>query len=185
MDRSSRRRICKVEKLLSAATRESEEKAKTLRMHARSHAPVVAAIVLAGEPKIDEPLSEALRRALQHYGILASLQDVMTARANRSFVEQVVDQMEATEQLAPVILGGAKVSARFTEIFRTAPSWLLNFTHTSLDADILKFKLPEKLGRSKWGSKGYENSRAWPLIPLGRITDGDPISGDDVRFPWL
>ncbi len=135
-------------------------------MYARLHAPAVAAIVLAGKPKIDEPLSEALRRALQHYGIPASLQDVMTARANRSHVEQAVDQMEAADQLAPVIPGGAQVSARFTEIFRTAPSWLLNFTRTTVDADILKFKLPEKLGRSKWGSKGYEDSRAWPLLPF-------------------
>jgi len=150
-------------------------------MYARLHALVVAAIVLAGKPKIDEPLSEALRRALQHYGIPASLQDVMTARANRSHVEQAVDQMEAADQLAPVILGGAQVSARFAEIFRTAPSWLLNFTRTTVDADILKFKLPEKLGRSKWGSKGYEDSRAWPLPSLGRITDGDPISGDDLE----
>jgi hypothetical protein len=73
MDRSSRRRILKVEELLSAAKKEREEKRKELNKnflgHARLHATAVAAIVLSGEPKIDEPLSRAWTRALQHYRI--------------------------------------------------------------------------------------------------------------------
>lgn len=80
MDRSSRQRIWKAEKLLSASEelvsielkkREKrwEEIKESIRPMARRHATAVAAIVLSGEPKIDEPLFQAWVRALRHYGI--------------------------------------------------------------------------------------------------------------------
>lgn len=84
-------------------------------------------------------------------------------------------------RLLPVIIGGAEESARFTEIFRRAPGWLLEFTFTLLDARLLKFELPQEAARLKWGSAGYEESREWPLLPLGRMTDGDPVSDEDAR----
>jgi hypothetical protein len=98
MDRSSRRRIWKVEEFLSAAKKERKEKRKKLHeiylRHARLYATAVAAIVLSGEPKIDEPLSQAWTRALQHYRIRAANEGT---RINR--------QVEAARRLNPIILG--------------------------------------------------------------------------------
>jgi hypothetical protein len=189
MDRSSRRRIWKIEELLSAAKKEREEKLKkeydNYRLHARFHATAVAAIVLSGEPKIDEPLIQAWKRALQHYGISGLQQFNLSEAARENY------QVGVAQRLVPVIIGGAEESARFTEIFRTAPVWLLNFTSTFVDTIWLKFCLPSKSSRSergsgggyKWGSAGYEESRRWPLLPLGTMTDGDPIPEGQMP-PW-
>jgi hypothetical protein len=107
MDRRSRHRIGKCEELVSSALKEREERLKQfLRVgptHARRHASAVAAIVLSGQPRVDEPLNRAWARALQHYGIDNN------------------DQVAASQRLLPIIKEDRKGPARFTEIFSTAP----------------------------------------------------------------
>jgi hypothetical protein len=175
MDRNSQRRISKIESLLAVAQKKREEKRKKLRetyvLHARYHAHAVAAIVLSGEPKIDEPLIRAWERALRHYGI------------NVKEPGRMEDQVEAARRLIPIIAGydAKKQSARFTEIFRAAPGWLLTFTLMFMDAGLLKFRLPDKPGTLKWGSAGYQESRRYPLLPSGTMTDGDPVSDEDAQ----
>ena len=175
MDRSSQQRIWKVENLISAAKKEREEQLKkrveTLTFDARSHAPAVAAIVLSGQPKIDEPLIRAWERALRHYGI------------NVKEPGRMEDQVEAARRLIPIIVGydAKKQSARFTEIFRTAPVWLLQFTGMYRDACAVKFNPSFLSGTFKWGTAGYESS--WPQLPLGMMTDGDPVP-DKVARLW-
>jgi hypothetical protein len=171
MDRRSRHRIGKCDELLSAALNERDERVKQLLRvwptHARRHATAVAAIVLSGQPRVDEPLNRAWARALQHYGIDNN------------------DQVAASQRLLPIIKEDRKGPARFTEIFRTAPVWLLQFTGMALDARLLKFDLPEISDTLKWGSAGLEDARRWPLLPVGTITAGDPIPELDPRRLWI
>jgi hypothetical protein len=172
MDRRSRHRIGKCEELLSAALKDRDEKLKQVLQvtptYARCHATAVAAIVLSGRPRIDEPLKRAWARALQHYGI-----DVNT------------DPMAAARRLLPIIKGDGNESARFTEIFRTAPVWLLQFTGMALDARLLKFDLPDISDTLAWGSAGYDDARRWPLLPAGTIMAGEPIRDLDPRRLWI
>jgi hypothetical protein len=89
----SRRRIDKIEEAF-AAQREKRRKQitkyiGTSKASARHHAAAVAAIVLAGEAKIDEPLDQAWARALQHYNI----------EYNKG--RELKDQIAAAEQLHP------------------------------------------------------------------------------------
>jgi hypothetical protein len=167
MDRKSRYKIAKSEKLLSAALQERDERLKELlrqwRTIARRHATAVAAIVLLGQPRIDEPLSRAWARALRQYGIDNN------------------DQDEAAQELYPLIKGDKKESSRFTEIFRRTPVWLLQFTGMAMDARLLAFELPTISKKLRWGSSGFEDSRRWPLLPVGTISAGDPISDSDPR----
>src|SRR5256885_9741602 len=153
MDRPSRHRIGKWEELLSAALKERDERLKQLLRvwptDARRHATAVAAILLSGHPRVNEPLNRAWARALRHHGI-----------DNK-------DQIAAAQQLFPIIVGGRNQSARFTEIFRTSPVWLLQFTGMALDARLLKFDLPDVSDTLRWGSAGYEDARRWPLLPVG------------------
>jgi hypothetical protein len=175
MDRRSQRPIWKVEELLFAAKRERERKRKEFSenylRHARLHATAVAAIVLSGDPKIDEPLSQAWTRSLKHYRI---------RNANGTQIDR---QIAAAQQLVSIILGHKEASARFTKIFRAAPVWLLNFTQTFIDAGCLKFVLPNITSwRPKWGRDGYEQSRQWPLLPSCTIAAGDPVPDEEARF---
>jgi hypothetical protein len=186
MNRTSRRRVEKIEEALSAAQKERKEKRKKEQeariFHARLHLTAVAAIVLSGEPKLDEPLVEAWKRALQHCGISTS-----------SFPGTRLDrQNSAAQQLVPLIMEGSAEEPKFAEIFRTAPDWLLAFTTTLMDALCLgfghplrvRFVLPLASKSLKWGFDGYEESRWWPLLPLGKMTDGAPLSNEEARH-WL
>ena len=97
-DRKSRHQLSKLEKLVSTALKEREERekqaVKELPFRARRHATAVAAIVLSGQPKIDEPLIKAWARALQHYGI------------NVNVLGGIDDQVRAAQRLLPIIIGG-------------------------------------------------------------------------------
>jgi hypothetical protein len=176
-DRKSRHRLSKLEKLVSTAVKEREERekqaVKELPFHSQRHATAVAAIVLSGQPKIDEPLIRAWARALQHYGIDVNVLGGMG------------DQVRAAQRLLPKIIGGEDSSARFTQIFSTAPVWLLQFTGISMDSRLLKFHVPDISQRLRWGSAGFEDARRWPLLPSGVMTAGNPITDNDPRQLWL
>jgi hypothetical protein len=143
----------------------------TLRNEARYHAKAVAGIVLSGQPRIDEPLQHAWTRTLRHHGI--TVKDPWTS-----------GQAVAAERLFRS-MAGADESAQFTQLFKTAPVWLLRFTGTAMDARLLKFELPNNSRRFIWGSAGYEDARRWPLLPLGRMADGEPIPPVDARRLWI
>ena len=129
----------------------------------------MAAILLAGEPNVDEPLIRAWKRALQHYGI--PINDPAEKSA----------QISAVLQLFPLIVGQETPSAKFTEIFKSAPVWLLQFTRTTLDAWLLNFRLPCTGVELKWGSEGFEDAERYPHLPLGAMTAGDRITPLDER----
>jgi hypothetical protein len=69
----------------------------------------------------------------------------------------------------------APQSARFTEIFRTAPVWLLQFTHIDWDAPVLEFELPDMSAELIWGVEGVKDAKRWPRLPLGTMAAGDPV----------
>ena len=68
---SRRAKISRIEELIASKLKAQQERrkqwAKALPIHAQRHATAVAAIALAGEPKIDEPLNRAWARSLRHY----------------------------------------------------------------------------------------------------------------------
>jgi hypothetical protein len=181
----------------------------------REHATAVAAIVISGKPKVDEPLVRAWERTLAHYGIEGEdsttpnndlRDDTLDAARLRLEMTPNNDQHRAAIKIYPVIVedpdyarpqhwwdpcvAHAPESARFTEIFRNAPGWLLRFTRMELDAFGLKFKLPKISDEPVWGVDGVKDSKRWPLLPLGTMGAGGPLpkapesdlSPDEQRF---
>jgi hypothetical protein len=176
--RDRRHRLSKINERVAAAVeerkRKDQEYVAASIFNARHHATAVAAIVLAGQPKIDEPLSEAWNRALKHYGVESKPWG------------GIEDQIEAAEKLRPKILEGKEQWARLSEIFAAAPVWLLQFTRVGWDAHWVKLTLPEiSQTMLNWGDGGYEDMRKWPLLPSGTIAAGDPIPSNDGRRIWL
>jgi hypothetical protein len=171
MDRRSRLKAKRLQERLSAARKEhAERERQSLRempRYARLHAIAVAAIVLAGQPRIDEPLCRAWDRALRHYEI------------------DDKDLAAASKRLLSKIIGDGNETAMFAEIFRKAPAWLLQFTALALDARFLKFGLAEVPGKFKWGGAGYDDARRWPSLPQGTISAGDSIPISDPRQLWI
>jgi hypothetical protein len=170
MPRGLRKRIKKAEELAAAMLRTRDENhnqgVEVKRIQARGHATAVAAIVLAGQPRIDEPLNEAWARVMRHYKI----SDPMS------------DRLAAVLLFSEVVGCDKDEPRRFSKIFRTAPIWLLQFTAAAMDARILKFRLPTLTAPLKWGSEGFEDARRWPLLPLGVMTAGDPIPTEYLKL---
>jgi hypothetical protein len=204
MDRKARHRIWKLEKrlsktekLLAAALAKEEQKQERLqtiligmRRWIRLHATAVAAIVIWGEPKIDEPVICAWRRTLAYHGF-----DGEEATETGLLWCERDYELRAAHKLYPLFVDDpdygrpdsgwnpdivhAPESARFTEVFKAAPVWLLEFTSITLDAIALEFDLPDLSDKPSWGVEGMKDAQRWPLLPLGTIAAGDPVSPDD------
>jgi hypothetical protein len=194
MDRNLSRRIRNVEKVLSkaeeivSATRRKDEEwwlaycEEIIRPKALLHATAVAAIVISGKPKIDKPLIQAWVRTLRHYGITIKNEYGREYEYERGHEHEYRFQYQyerelrdAHRELYPAIMQGADHTKKFTEIFKSAPVWLLEFTWMRLDAELLKFDLPRMAEKQVWGEKGLEDCLRWPLLPLGMMTDGDLV----------
>jgi hypothetical protein len=203
MDRRSRQRIWKLERLLSKTERllpavlTKLEKSRVpfeirfdlIRESVRLHTTAVAAIVLYGEPKIDEPLVRAWERTLVYHKI--DEQAWTPNNIAEEDAEEVGPELRAAERMYPAIVDDpdygrphswwdpgvvhAPQSARFTEIFRTAPVWLLQFTHIDGDAPVLEFELPDMSAELIWGVEGVKDAKRWPRLPLGTMAAGDPV----------
>jgi hypothetical protein len=205
IDRSLRRRLAQAEKRLFPAIEkrlemreQSKERACSL---ARLHATAVAAIVLSGKPKVEEPLIRAWARTLAHYKqepcrpdpILEALRHISASRGEAvddfeaECLEAVqkstfTDYLNATQRLYPIVMNGANEErARFTEIFSAAPVWLLTYTFTRIDAGLLKFDLPDLSAAPQWGEIGLRGAlRRLPMLPVGVMTEGDPIAKGEI-----
>jgi hypothetical protein len=199
INRSLSRRISKLEQLLPTALEQREERRIQLEQRlpsiARLHATEVAAMVLAGEPKLGEPLSEAWVRTLAHYGVGECVHELWARTHARlpptGAWARILDPnlnigkhpLKAAENLYPMIIKGPSEVASFTEIFERAPTWLLKFTLIQLDARSLNFDLPDLSAATAWGSIGLQDARRWPLLPRGTMTAGDPVSERQDDLP--
>jgi hypothetical protein len=121
IDRRSRQRIWKLERLLSKTerlltavlTKQEESRIPLevifngIREKVRLHATAVAAIVISGEPKIDEPLVRAWERTLAHHRIDAaegSALDAEDSRLNDDGEDWALDELRAAEKMYPAIV---------------------------------------------------------------------------------
>ncbi len=209
MDRSSRRQIWKLERLVAKTEKlrtavltkleksriPYEDTVKRRRPLVRQHATAVAAIAQYGEPKIDEPLVRAWERVLAYYrtkidGSLPSLDEIPAVEGDYDD-----DALEAVGKIYRHLIGDPGCgscwdsglvhepeSARFTEIFRTAPVWLLEFTKISWDAAVLEFDLPDMSAELVWGAEGVKDAERWPRLPLGTMGAGDPVPKPHERL---
>ena len=118
MDRRSRQRIWKLEGLLSKTERllpavltkleknriPMEVIFQGIREDLRLHATAVAAIVISGKPKIDEPLMRAWERTLAHHRIDAaegSALDAEDPRLNDDGEDSALHELRAAEKMYP------------------------------------------------------------------------------------
>src|SRR6476646_577054 len=114
---------------------------KQLSTVARLHTASVVATTLVGEPKVDEPLGEAWRRTLVHYGIgechcetwahTHRLDEAPTsawALALENDRQLRRHPLKAAEEIYPTLIHDRDEAATFTKILASAPPWLLKFT---------------------------------------------------------
>jgi hypothetical protein len=120
MNRSNTRRVSQLEKLVSSTAPERGRRKTALaewrRSSARDHAMNLVALILHGDPRVDEPLEIAWHRALEQLGL-----------------ERLADftpSAHVAARLRPVLLPqlpGDTENAKFAHFLNSAPTWLIKF----------------------------------------------------------
>src|SRR5262249_6707596 len=171
MSRITRRRLSRLEKRLASEVAERKRREPELmarrRQDALYHATKLVTLILHGHPQIDEPLAIAWERALGHLGLSGTPQELFY-RLRAAFAD----------------LPGDTEIAKFAHVFRSAPSWLLDFCDASLDCFLLGIELPKSSEPApEYGRDGLrEADDAWPDLPKGTIGAGPPLPKPN---PWF
>jgi hypothetical protein len=126
---------------------------------ARDHAIRLAALILYGEPQVDEALSTSWRRALDQLKLSHIPDSQLCDHLRRHVPGAEGDELAAVSR-----------------VFETAPPWVLSFCCASLDRNILGIKIPDLSGVPNLGRLAVREAlSAWPDLPKGTIDAGGPI----------
>ena len=180
--RELKSQLIELEKRYAAAVHAKRDEDLAPARWARLHAINVAAVVLYGEPKMEEPLSVAQSRMEE------KLHKEFAAAAEECWIRQYGEKGHPSlmASIFPLLmfnaLPGANDNLKFERIFSKAPVWLLKFTGVEWDAKLLGFKLRKLVGAPELGSEARRDRNRWPSLPQGTIDAGGPCSDPDE--PW-
>lgn len=159
MNRTWKKRVREVEDAVATKRRSDEQELQRQKMAAHDHAIRLAALILYGNPQIDEPVSTAWRRALDRLG-LSRVPDGQVCEHLRKRVPGADDDAIAAVE----------------HIFETAPRWVLSFCFAALDGHLLGIKLPDFSDTPEIGRQGLREAiEAWPDLPTGCFGAGGPV----------
>jgi hypothetical protein len=185
MSQARRRRIARLEKLAEPTierVRQSDEARNAgIRDAATSHAIGLGALILFGNPKEDEPLSEAWQRCMewfQNQGLDRNTCLLISGNWIRCAAEIVREKVTAE-------LPGSTEKEKFQNLFSSAPPWLIWFTFADFTGSILDLALPDLSSVTHFErSKSILNK--WPNLPDGKFefrirSDDLGLEGVSVR----
>jgi hypothetical protein len=172
MNLTTRRRLSRLEKrvpsFVAERKRRESELMASLHQAVLYHATKLATLILHGDPKIDEPLAIAWERALDYLG-LSGTHLVLSGTPQ----ELLYYRLRAALEDLP---GDTEID-KLAHIFRSAPSWLLDFCTGWLDCCLLGIEVPKSSEPApEFGRDGLrEANDSWPDLPKGTIGAGQPI----------
>jgi hypothetical protein len=160
MSRSRSQRLARLEqtvaKLQAERKRREAERDAALRHAALDHLTMVVAVVLHGDPRIDEPFQLAWWRAVSRLGLNGAPHGDVLITSRRILVSQ---------------LPGTDLEEKFGRVLSSAPHWVLSFCRCTLDASILGIPLQIE-GQLPEPGRHEIDRRSWPSLPEGAFADG-------------
>ena len=157
-------------------------KART-RDDATSHAIGLGALILYGNPKEDEPLSEAWQRCMERFPdqklALERNKGLLTDGNYIPYVAKIVGEKVMAE------LPGSTEKEKFQNLISSAPPWLMWFTFADFSAASLDLTLPDVSS-----VEHFERSKSvfekWPDLPDGKFefrirSDDSDLKGFSAR----
>jgi hypothetical protein len=192
------RRVTRLENLARAyLKRRQESDSKTLEFilkNAFIRVANLSALILYGEPKMDEPLSLAWKRCLQshEWGSRREKHGGWDEYGRDDCGDPFVDYgaMRIAEYFRNYFipdLPGEDEIEKFSKIFEMAPPWLLWFTYGDISARTLGIKLPDLSGVNRFVRGEYtlcelpEGPFECHLLPDG-ISDQFAVSSHRKRL---
>jgi hypothetical protein len=173
MGRNKHQRLARLEQTAQRLRDERKKREadhnERLRRAAWDHLTMVVAVVLHGDPRIDERLEIAWRRTLDRLGL--------TETPPRDLLIKVRDIL--CDQLP-----GDSPLEKLARVLSSAPPWILSFCLCSMDAVI--FKIPLQLKGPLPEQCRSEIARpSWPRLPRGAFADGGPMPEKPEDLSWL
>ena len=161
------RRLAELEKQIGPYLQRQAEKKKARREWeveaANDHAIRLGALVLRGEPKLDEDLESAWVRCLTNFDVISAVEEGKQIGFDDIFYLQKLVLRE---------LSGETKLQKFQHLFDIAPAWLLKFTRAILTASILGIKCRDLSGPPHEGHIGFREGFKWPALPNGTLQAG-------------
>lgn len=180
--RELKSRLMEVEKQYAAVVQAKRREDTAPAFWAYTHAIEASAVVLYGEPKMEEPLWVARQRALEklceEFG--AAADELLRAHGKKPLPFFMRNRLCC--KLMFDALDGANDNFKFEQIFSKAPDWFLKFTGVECDAKLLGFKLRKLVDAPALGREARHDRNGWPYLPEGTIDAGGPCSDPDE--PW-
>jgi hypothetical protein len=188
--RSKFRRLARLEKLTGPYLQRQkaiEEARRAWQLKAaRGHVISLAALVLYGEPQLDEPLEEACNRCRTTFeGRVVraremSESDLLNGHLAFGAFDDDEDYIESVknsflERWMVKELPGETEQQKFQHVFDTAPTWLLLFTKAEITAFLLGVKCPDLSEAPRPHRTALRELRKWPEFPKGTLQAGDAI----------
>jgi hypothetical protein len=187
MNQARRRRIARLEKLAKPTIERVRQSDKALnariRDDATSHAIGLGALILYGNPKEDEPLSEAWQRCIERFPnqelALERMKGLLTNGNYIPHAAEIVGEKVMAE------LPGSTEKEKFQNLFSSAPPWLIWFTFADFTADFLDLTLPD-LSSVRHFERSKSVFEKWPDLPDGKFefrirSDDFDLKGFSVR----
>jgi hypothetical protein len=168
MSQARRRQIARLEKLagpMIERVRQAEDAVKArIRDSAISHAIGLGALILYGNPKEDEPLSDSWQRCIERFPALQPWKASKSCMSGEGYAREVAkivgDKVKAE-------LPGATNKEKFPNLFSSAPPWLIWFTFADLTGAILNLPLPDLSSVANFRRSNV--FKMWPALPDGKF----------------
>jgi len=169
MSQARRRQIARLEKLsgptIKQVRRAEEAVKKRIRDSAISHAIGLGALILYGNPKEDEPLSDAWQRCIERFPTLQPCKADKRWMSEEGYARKVAEIV--LEKVAAELAGTTK-KEKLQNLFSSAPPWLIWFTFADLTGAILNLTLPDlsSVANFRRSKSAFEK---WPALPDGKF----------------
>ena len=158
----------RVSLLVKYYTPRSEARMQPLQKKAEEHLLRLGAVLLHGQPKIDEPLAHAWQRTVTHYGLGAN-----------SEIQGVDLRVVVVTHRVNSELPGETKHDKLQYIFDHLPSWLLVFTCAFQDQTLLALGRRDVSDSPRGGHIGlHEGYQAWPDLPAGTFLKGNSVANE-------
>jgi hypothetical protein len=170
MSRVRHRQLSRLEKLAAPAidsVRRKDDALKQWVKHCASlHAISLGALILYGNPNVDEPLGDAWQRCSSRFPILQRVYQFRSLNlSDQSFAEEIA-QIVRKDVMSD--LPGTTEAEKFQNMFFSAPPWLIWFTFATVTAKFLGFALPDLSSVTSF-SRSKAVFDIWPALPDGKF----------------
>ena len=146
---------------LAKKEQEYEQQLADLKPVAFRHAVKLGALMLRGDPQLQEPLDGAWQRCLDRFEV-------------RSLGREAIIN-SALEVRVLAELPGDTEQAKFQNLLDLAPHWLLKFTLAGRTAFLRNLNFPNISDAPRPGHLGFREMLGWPELPKSTLQAGVPL----------